>query len=80
LSFGQEATTTTTEVIATHLDQSNYLANQQQVLGFVVQVVQVSHNCVFCIQFSLSDFTCMQQPKRSSLLVKPKNLHMISDS
>jgi hypothetical protein len=26
-------------LIATHLDQSNYLANQQQVLGFVVYLL-----------------------------------------
>jgi hypothetical protein len=29
-------------LIATHLDQSNYLANQQQVLGFAVSFTSLS--------------------------------------
>jgi hypothetical protein len=31
--------------IATHLDQSNYLANQQQVLGFAVPFTSLSKLC-----------------------------------
>jgi hypothetical protein len=31
--------------IATHLDQSNYLANQQQVLGFAVTFTSLSKLC-----------------------------------
>jgi hypothetical protein len=31
--------------MATHLDQSNYLANQQQVLGFAVPFTSLSKLC-----------------------------------
>jgi hypothetical protein len=55
-------------VIATHLDQSNYLANQEQVLGFAVPFTSLSKLCknagpkpfcwakLACFDFSSSNF------------------------